>query len=332
MTPPEDASTARRRRRLAVGGGVAAFICGSAFAVSRKGLFISEDTVFLWVLAGLLALSLGDLGRWGRGVVVDWLPLGVLLIFYDSSHGFSKLLGVSVHEQAQLNFDRWLTGSSLVAVQLQHWLHQGSSVLPWEYPLFAVYMSHFFLALVLAGVLWRFAYPRFRQFRARLIVLNGLGFLTYVVYPAAPPWMVARADGLPMQRVVVQIWNHVGLSTAGPLLERGNAFYNQVAAVPSMHAATSLLILMFFWRRARWWLRMLMFLYVLAMAFVLVDGGEHYLFDIVVGWVYAIAVMGGFALASAMRERRAAIAGGALAGWPAALGTLGVRNRARWPD
>lgn len=295
---------ARRRSLLRVGG-VAGFAGGSAVAVSLAGLPISDDTVFLWVLCGLFALSLSDLSRWGRGVIFDWLPLGVLLYFYDTSHGVAQLLGTPTHRALQLNFDRWLLGGPLVAVTLQRWLHQGTAVQPWEYPLFGVYLSHFFVALVILGLLWRFAYPRSSQFRAQIIVLYGLGFLTYVLYPAAPPWMVAHATGVPMHRLVVQLWNQVGPSTASTLFEQGNTFYNQVAAVPSLHAATTMLILLFFWPRASWWVRTVLLVYVLAMAFILVDGGEHYIFDIVVGWSYAIGVSASFRLAGAARRRRA---------------------------
>jgi hypothetical protein len=199
-------SLERGPRRLLVAGGIAAFVAGSALIVSRDGLLISEDTVFLWVLAGLFAVSLSDVRRWRRGVFVDWLPLGALLVFYDASHGFSQLLGTPTHQTVQLDFDRWLFGKTLVAVQLQHLLHQTGSVQPWEYPLFVVYMSHFFVALVLAGGLWRGAYPRFRQFRTQLVTLYGIGFLTYVLYPASPPWMVAQGTSIDLHRVVVQVW------------------------------------------------------------------------------------------------------------------------------
>ena len=43
--------------------------------------------------------------------------------------------------------------------------------------------------------------------------------------------------------------------------------------------------------------------YVLAMAFTLVYTGEHYVADIVIGWLYAAAVVAGVAWA---RRRRAA--------------------------
>jgi membrane-associated phospholipid phosphatase len=228
-----------------------------------------------------------------------------VLVLYDSSRGFSNLLGTPTHHKLELGFDHLVAGSQFVAVPLQHWLGQGRAVLPWEYPLFAVYMSHFFVALVIAALLWRFSPLQFRRYRARILALLGVGFLTYVFYPVAPPWMVAHAQGVPIHRVVTQVWSSVGLAVADPLVQRGDTFYNQVAAVPSIHAALTLLILMFFWRSARGWVRAVMVGYVLAMAFVLVDGGEHYLFDIVAGWLYAVAVVCAFALAGVIARRRA---------------------------
>jgi membrane-associated phospholipid phosphatase len=69
-----------------------------------------------------------------------------------------------------------------------------------------------------------------------------------------------------------------------------------------MHAATTLFICMFFWRGARPWLRAILAAYVLAMAFTLVYSGEHYVFDVVIGWFYAGGVVG---VAAAVRRWRA---------------------------
>jgi membrane-associated phospholipid phosphatase len=285
--------------------GVTAFIGGSVFMVARKGLFIQTDTVFLWVIAGLVALSLTDLRRFGPRLILDWLPLALLFVLYDYSRNLSNWLGTPTHSSLQIHFDELLFGKPLLTIKLQHWLGQTKVVRPWEYGLFGVYMTHFFLALTIAGLLWRFAYPRFRQFRTQLVVLYTLGFVTYVLYPADPPWLVAnRLHELPtIYRVVFEVWGHLGLHTAGSIVEGGNELGNQLAAVPSLHAATSLFICLFFWRGARPWLRAVMATYVLAMAFTLVYGGEHYVFDVVVGWSYAIAVVAGAGALERLRER-----------------------------
>jgi membrane-associated phospholipid phosphatase len=174
----------------------------------------------------------------------------------------------------------------------------------WQYGLWGVYMTYFFLAIVVAGVLWRFAYPRFREFRLLFVLLSGLGCLTYALYPADPPWLVSQQlHELPtIYRVLIETWDTVGLHQAGALVERGSAFHDQVAAVPSLHAGVTMLVCLFFWKGARPWVRALLAFYVFAMAFTLVYSGEHYFFDIVTGWIYAAGVFFGVAF---VRRRRA---------------------------
>jgi membrane-associated phospholipid phosphatase len=61
---------------------------------------------------------------------------------------------------------------------------------------------------------------------------------------------------------------------------------NPVAAMPSLHTAFALFVVVFFLPaiRRRWW--PLLLLYPLAMTFTLVYTGEHYLIDVLVGWAY----------------------------------------------
>jgi membrane-associated phospholipid phosphatase len=66
-------------------------------------------------------------------------------------------------------------------------------------------------------------------------------------------------------------------------------FVNRVAAVPSLHAATILLITLFFWPLTKRW-RWLLASYPIAMGVALVYLGEHYAFDVLLGWLYAVFV------------------------------------------
>jgi membrane-associated phospholipid phosphatase len=319
--PDADATEARaasgraagwcNRDRVIGAAGVGVFVGGSVVFVATNGLFISTDTVLPWLICGLFALSLTDLPRLGPRLLIDWLPLGGILIFYDYSRGISQWLGIRVHASLQIHFDELLFGKPLLTVRLQRWLHQARRVRPWEYGMWGVYLTHFFAGLVIAAILWRFAYPRFREFRSQFVVLYGLGFVTYVVYPADPPWIVAnRTHRLPpIHRVIFETWDRIGLRTADPLVETGKAAFNQVAALPSMHAATTLFICLFFWRGARTWVRVLLVAYVAAMAFTLVYSGEHYVFDVVLGWAYAVLVVWGAAVHRRKRTGREASPG-----------------------
>jgi membrane-associated phospholipid phosphatase len=84
---------------------------------------------------------------------------------------------------------------------------------------------------------------------------------------------------------------------------------NDVAAIPSLHAAYTLLVVLFFWSMVKWWGRLLLLLYPLAMGFTLVYTGEHYVFDVVLGWVYAVVIYAAVMLYERSRaESRAAAA------------------------
>ena len=65
--------------------------------------------------------------------------------------------------------------------------------------------------------------------------------------------------------------------------------------MPSLHSAFTALVAMFLWNRVRPSLRWLLPLYPLAMGLTLIATGEHYFFDVLLGWMYAGAVMAGWA-------------------------------------
>ena len=49
-----------------------------------------------------------------------------------------------------------------------------------------------------------------------------------------------------------------------------------------------------------------MIIYPLAMAFAVIYTGEHYLFDVLLGWLYTAGVLGSFRLVAHLRESRVA--------------------------
>jgi len=72
--------------------------------------------------------------------------------------------------------------------------------------------------------------------------------------------------------------------------------------MPSLHAAIPMMLCLFFWSRARAWVKVLLLSYALAMALTLVYTGEHYVVDILLGWVYAA---GSVLAVNAVRRRLA---------------------------
>jgi hypothetical protein len=193
-------------------------------------------------------------------------------------------------------FDSFIGGGRPPTVTLQRWLFRANDLRPWDYLVWLTYMSHFFTSFIVAGVLWKRDHARFKRFVALFVGLTFLGYITYVLYPALPPWLAGETGHIaPITRIIPVVWNHVGIHGAAALFTGNDQFDNNIAAMPSLHAAYPMLLLLFFWQRARPAVRAILVGYVLAMAFTLVYTGEHFVLDEIVGWSYAIVtfVVGG---------------------------------------
>jgi membrane-associated phospholipid phosphatase len=64
-----------------------------------------------------------------------------------------------------------------------------------------------------------------------------------------------------------------------------------VAAIPSLHAAYTVLVAWGLWRSCGRIGRAALVAYPLAMGFVLVLTGEHYVIDVLLGWAYVAVVV-----------------------------------------
>ena len=286
---PVRAWLADGRHRVLVGW----VVLGVAFLVSCavSGIPFSEDTVLVWLAAALFVASLGDLRRWRRGVVRDWLPLYALLILYDLLRGYASHVLWGPFIRPQVAFDRFIGLGEVPTVRLQRWLFSMHYLHVWDYASSAVYMSHFFVSYIVAAVLWKRNYPRFKRFIALYVGMTFAGYVGFVLYPAMPPWLAGETGYITrVTRIVPVVWDHAGVHQAAALFVRGSHFGNDIAAMPSLHAACPMLLLLFFWATSRPAVRVLLVGYVLAMAFSLVYLGEHFVIDELIGWCTAAVV------------------------------------------
>ena len=239
-------------------------------------------------------------------MLIDWLPFYVLLTLYDFLRGSAGNL-LLPHVLPQLKIDEWLFGGTAPTVTLQHWLYTPGVARPWDYAAFGVYMTHFIVSFIIAGVLWTFAHERFRRFAWLFVLLTFAALVTYALYPAVPPWLASKNGYLaPTAKIIDEMWTHVRFGNGSGIFSGTGHFADPVAAVPSLHAAYPMLITLFFWRSAGRW-RWLLALYPLAMALTLVYTAEHFVIDVILGWMYATVVfVAGNRLFDAYEERRAA--------------------------
>jgi hypothetical protein len=272
---------ARRRKLLA---GYVVLLVGISIPF---GFPTGREVVVAWVLAFLFVVVGGDVRAWRRAVLRDWLPFLLALFAYDLLRGFAKGAEGRAHVLPQLRVDEWLFGGTVPTVRLQdHLLHSSPSW--YDIAIVPVYMSHFVVPLGVAAGLWAMSYSRFRRFTIDFLVLTALTLATYAAFPAVPPWLASDRGYLPeVHRVVSETLVESGIPTIHSAVQQGQAYANPVAAVPSFHAAVPLLVLLTFWPGLRRWGRSLLVGYVLLMAFTLVYGGEHYVADVLLGWLYA---------------------------------------------
>jgi membrane-associated phospholipid phosphatase len=286
---------------LAYGVALAVRVLGSGFSIAR-------DEMFLWIALGLLAGSITQPRRFLVGIVLEWAPFAAILFAYDLLRGYADGLLFGAHLQFQLNGDEWLFGGEAPSVWLQQHLWHGPADIRWyDYLSWGVYVTHFLATLFLAAALWLFAHHRFRRYVAMVSLLAVVGFATYALYPAVPPWLAAYQGHMPpVDRIVPYAWSNIHVFSFDTLFQTGSQYANDVAAMPSLHSAYSLLITLCLWGMTRSrWLRALLAAYPIAMAFALVYTGEHFMIDILAGWLYAVAVfMGVNELADMWAERR----------------------------
>ncbi len=301
--------TARRSRQalrltLRIAGPVA---YGIAFGIycSREGVPFARERMLIWLGLALLAFSLANLGRSLVAVVVDWVPFVAVLLLYDLARGVADNLGQAAHVWPQIDADRVLGGGVLPTVWLQRRLwHGGHDLRWWDYAAWGVYITHFFATLVVAAVLWIAARHLYRRFVAMVVTLAVLGFATYIAFPAVPPWLAGHHHQIPHVTPVIGIvFAHLKVADFGALFEHGREWSNRVAAMPSLHAAEALLISMYLWGRSRV-ARPLLALYPPAMALALVYTAEHYVIDVLVGWIYAIVAFAAVTWAAERYELR----------------------------
>jgi membrane-associated phospholipid phosphatase len=304
LPPPAPPVDLRKRRIIGLAIWAICFLVGTAFI----GVPTSDPLIaFGWLWLATIAWR--SYLPWKQHLLFlrDWLPIALLLVVYNISRGYADDL-FAPHVTAMIDADEALAGGHVPTVWLQQHLYHAGQVQWWEVAVSLVYVSHFLTVPTVAVILWlrdRFQWARYMR---RWFTLSVAGLITYFLYPAAPPWWAAEKGYLtePVARISTDGWSALGLHSAGNTLNALQADQsNPVAAMPSLHTAYALMAVAFFLPvvRKRWW--PLLLAYPLAMTFTLVYSGEHYVIDVLVGWLYVAATFFLVGLAERLWRRSA---------------------------
>jgi membrane-associated phospholipid phosphatase len=270
---------------------LALYCCAFVYSFAQNGLPVARMAVLGWVSA---AFILGNVGKpWRK----QWQMIGDLTFYacmwlsYDYSRGIADSFGFPLQVELPRNIDKVLFFGNDPNVWMQDQLWNKN--IQW-YDVFGsiVYFTHFFVPVATSVYLWIRYREQWLRYIRRFASVLFAGVATYVVMPTVPPWMAADEKYPyqilePLQRSTGRGWNWLGLETVSNVLLRGQQWANPTAALPSLHAAFALFVIVFFWQKmTNKWVRYSSLLFPLSMAWCLVYFAEHYITDIVAGWAY----------------------------------------------
>jgi membrane-associated phospholipid phosphatase len=208
---------------------------------------------------------------WGELVVVAWLAVlydtvtnlapareALALAHGRSILGFERSLGID----PELALNRWLTGHHALGAVASYYYDN----------------AHFVVTLGLLGWLWWRRADIYRPLRNTLVTINLLGLLVFWLCPVAPPRMLAGSGFSD----IVASSHTIGSWHTGSLA----ADADQFGAMPSLHLAWAAWCGLVIWRlSARRWARALALLYPALTTVAVMATGNHYLLDVLAGFV-----------------------------------------------
>lgn len=235
----------------------------------------------LLVLGTLVALCFGQ----ATELLKRFVPFVALLFVYESFRGLVPHLNSHVNYGFMPAADKLLFFGRLPTKLLQNVLWHGH-VMWYDFVFYGAYMLHFVLPFGLAVAVWKLREKHYWRLVTSFLVVSFMGFLTFLIFPAAPPWL-ASDKGLiePIVRVSSSVWYAFGIHDFPSVYNKLSP--NPVAAMPSLHAAYSLLFAVYATKlfKTRW--RLLAWLHPLLIWIGTVYMGEHYVIDVIAGIGYA---------------------------------------------
>ncbi len=216
-----------------------------------------------------------------------FVPFVGMLLVYESFRGVVPHLNKHVNFTWMVDADKFLFFGHLPTPWLQQHLWHGY-VQWYDFVLYLTYMMHFVLPFALAFLIWKIREKQYWRYATSFLVVSFAGFLTFLAFPAAPPWMASDLGYIePISRISSSVWAELGIHDFPSVYNKMSP--NPVAAVPSLHAAYATLFAIWvfkLFRKSCW--KYVALLYPAFIYFGTVYQGEHYAIDEILGGLYAV--------------------------------------------
>jgi PAP2 superfamily protein len=266
----------RGLRLLALG----AVVTGVALPLARRRLRLPAPVVAAAALSAPFGLAVAVPRSRVRDAGVYALQMWAYIILHELPYDDPRRLEKRVLVDYPIRFDRAVFRSAPTVV-LQRALARPGRTTALDHALVYVHWAWFIQPhLAAAWILWRHP-SRFPRAGTMICAVFDLGLIGYFVVPTAPPWWAAEQGRIPgMRRLMAEVGQRVWGRLWSPLY--GFLGGNPLAAMPSLHFATSLMAARVLAETgpaagAAGWT------YAGVLGFALVYLGEHYVIDLAAG-------------------------------------------------
>ncbi|HEX8074577.1 MAG TPA: phosphatase PAP2 family protein [Thermoleophilaceae bacterium] len=271
-------------RRIAFGAALVGFVA----PVVRRRLSIPRPVTSVLAWQTPLSVALIMPASRGRDAAVYASQMWAYVAHYEMPNDDPDELLRRVRVDYPILIDRAIGLGEVPTVRLQRALGRPGHVRPHDTALSVIHWAWFFVphAAVLYVLLRHRS--RFGASAAQMAAVFDAGAAVYWLVPTAPPWWAANAGALPRVR---RIMTEAGERAWGRHWQRlyDSLSGNQLAAMPSLHFATSVMaahVLSDVGRAPG----VVGWAYAGTLGFALVYLGEHYVTDLVAGLALAQAV------------------------------------------
>jgi hypothetical protein len=232
-----------------------------------------------------------------KKLYVGLFPLALVGLLYDSMQ-FVQYLGITpdrVHDCDLHALDARLFGPAVFGlgdganVAWPDWFQaHGATAL--DVYCAIPYGTFIFVSVGYAAYLYFADFTAMRRFAWTFFAFNAAGFLTYHIYPAAPPWYfhthgcaVDLAAHASEGGRLAHVDSLLGITFFNGLYGRSHDVFG---AVPSLHVAYPLLLTFEAWRRPSRAMRAFATMFFLSMCFSAVYLDHHWVIDVLLGITY----------------------------------------------
>ncbi len=278
---------ANRGARILRVAGWTAVACGIATPLLRKKLRLRPITTIVVSAAAPLGLAVAAPRSKFRDVGIYALQMWAYFAAYELPNDNPEKLMSRVHVQYPIDCDRVIGVGKIPTSRIQPKPNPGhlkrvDYVLAWV---------HWLWYLFPHGSVLYTMYRKPKEFaRAATLMaaVYDLGSIVYWAVPTAPPWYAAQEKRIPpVRRIMVEAGERTWGDSWKPMFEFLSG--NQVAAMPSLHFATSVTGARILAETgpvagAIGWS------YAMTLGYGLVYLGEHYVIDLVAGYALAEAI------------------------------------------